>query len=172
MYALEAEGLKKVYPNFTLGGISFAVEAGQIAGLIGRNGAGKSTALKSIMRLVSSQGTVKVFGKDFSQEEGEVKELIGYVGGGFRFYLNKSLASIARAVAGFYPHWEEEMFRRCCDEYSLVLSKRVRELSEGMKIKFSLALALSHGAKLLLLDEPTSGLEPSRGKISAIRSSL
>ncbi len=160
MFALEVEALKKVYPNFTLDGISFAVEAGQIAGLIGRNGAGKSTTLKSIMRLISSEGTVKVFGKDFSENEGAVKELIGYVGGGFRFYPNKTLSAIANAVAEFYPHWDKEAFTRYCDAYALVLTKKVRELSEGMKIKFSLALALSHGAKLLLLDEPTSGLDP------------
>lgn len=160
MRALKVQNLKKVYPNFTLDGISFAVEEGQIAGLIGRNGAGKSTTLKSIMRLISSEGRVNVFGKDISEEENAAKELIGYVGGGFRFYPNKSLAAVAKAVAKFYPHWEEEAFGRYCKEYALVLSKKVRELSEGMKIKFSLSLALSHGAKLLLLDEPTSGLDP------------
>ncbi len=160
MYALEVQNLKKVYPNFTLGGISFAVEAGEIAGLIGRNGAGKSTTLKSIMRLISSEGTVRVFGRDFSEEERAAKELIGYVGGGFRFYPNKTLSAVAKAVAPFYPHWDGKAFKRYCEEYALVLTKRVRELSEGMKIKFSLALALSHGAKLLLLDEPTSGLDP------------
>ena len=160
MRALEVQNLKKVYPNFTLDSISFALEAGKIAGLIGRNGAGKSTMLKSIMRLISSEGSVKVFGKDFSEEEGAVKELIGYVGGGFRFYPNKTLSVVHKAVAGFYPHWDEGAFKRYCEEYALILSKKVRELSEGMKIKFSLALALSHGAKLLLLDEPTSGLDP------------
>ena len=160
MRALKVQNLKKVYPNFTLDSISFALEAGKIAGLIGRNGAGKSTTLKSIMRLISSEGSVKVFGKDFSEEEGAVKELIGYVGGGFRFYPNKSLSAVEKAVAGFYPHWDEGAFKRYCEEYALILSKKVRELSEGMKIKFSLALALSHGAKLLLLDEPTSGLDP------------
>lgn len=160
MFALKVENLKKVYPNFTLDSISFAVETGKIAGLIGRNGAGKSTTLKSIMRLISSEGSVKVFGKDFSEDEGAVKELIGYVGGGFRFYPNKTLSAVHKAVAGFYPHWDEEAFQCYCKDFALVLSKRVRELSEGMKIKFSLALALSHGAKLLLLDEPTSGLDP------------
>lgn len=160
MYALEVRNLKKTYQNFTLGELSFSVETGQIAGLIGRNGAGKSTTLKSIMRLISSEGTVQVFGKDFAREENTVKGLIGYVGGGFRFYPNKSLAAVARTVSRFYPHWNGEVFKRCCDAYALVLTKRIRELSEGMRIKFSLALALSHGAKLLLLDEPTSGLDP------------
>lgn len=160
MYALEVRNLKKIYPNFTLGELSFSVETGQIAGLIGRNGAGKSTTLKSIMRLISSEGTVQVFGKDFAREENAAKGLIGYVGGGFRFYPNKSLAAVARTVSRFYPHWNGEVFKRCCDAYALVPAKRIRELSEGMRIKFSLALALSHGAKLLLLDEPTSGLDP------------
>ncbi len=160
MYALEVRNLKKTYQNFTLGELSFSVETGQIAGLIGRNGAGKSTTLKSIMRLISSEGMVQVFGKDFAREENTVKGLIGYVGGGFRFYPNKSLAAVARTFSRFYPHWDGEVFRRCCDAYALLPTKRIRELSEGMRIKFSLALALSHGAKLLLLDEPTSGLDP------------
>ncbi len=160
MYALEVENLKKVYPQFTLGGISFSIGIGQIAGLIGQNGAGKSTTLKSIMRLLPCEGTVDVFGKDFSGEENAVKELIGYVGGGFRFYPNKSLSAVSEAVSRFYPHWDGEAFGRYAKEYALVLTKKVRELSEGMKIKFALALALSHGAKLLLLDEPTSGLDP------------
>ncbi len=160
MYALEVENLKKVYRNFTLGGLSFSVEAGTIAGLVGRNGAGKSTTLKSVMGLVSSEGTVKVFGKEFPKDESAAKEAIGYVGGGFRFYPNRSLSAVAKAVARFYPHWDGQAFRRDCEEFALVPTKKVRELSEGMKLKFSLALALSHGAKLLLLDEPTSGLDP------------
>lgn len=160
MYALEVERLKKIYPDFTLRDLSFSIEEGQIAGLIGRNGAGKSTTLKSVMGLISSEGTVRVFGRDFSADEGAAKELIGYVGGGFRFYPNKPLSAVARTVSHFYPHWDGEAFKRRCGEYALVLFKRVRELSDGMKIKFSLALALSHGARLLLLDEPTSGLDP------------
>lgn len=160
MYALEVENLKKVYPKFTLGDLSFTIEEGQIAGLIGRNGAGKSTTLKSIMRLISSEGTVKVFGKDFSTEEGAVKELIGYVGGGFRFYPSKSLSAIAETVSRFYSCWNEETFYRFCETFALERSKKIRELSDGMKMKFALALALSHGAKLLILDEPTSGLDP------------
>ncbi len=160
MKALEVEALKKVYPDFTLGPLSFGVEEGQITGLIGRNGAGKSTTLKAMMGLISCEGRVRVFGKDFSEEEFAVKERLGYVGGGFRFYPAKPLSAVARAAARFYPHWNEETFLHSCNEYGLILSKRVRELSEGMKMKFSLALALSHGAKLLLLDEPTSGLDP------------
>ncbi len=184
MNALEVKKLKKVYSGFTLGELSFTIQEGQIAGLIGRNGAGKSTTLKSLMRLISSEGEVSVFGRRLSGEDksdyngedsshdrggknngdkgGEryIKELIGYVGGGFRFYSNKTLAAVARSVARFYPRWDGETFSRLCGEYSLTLSKKVRELSEGMKVKFSLALALSHGARLLILDEPTSGLDP------------
>ena len=160
MSAIKVEKLKKLYPNFTLNEVSFSVEEGQIAGLIGPNGAGKSTTLKAIMRLISSEGTVRIFGKDLSREEAAAKELTGYVGGGFRFYPNRSLSAIAKAVSRFYPNWDDAAFRRICAEYALVLTKKVRELSEGMKIKFSLALALSHGARLLILDEPTSGLDP------------
>lgn len=154
--ALEVEGLNKVYPAFSLKSINFCVREGQIAGLIGRNGAGKSTTIKAIMGLISSIGTVKVFGKDLS----EIKEQIGYVGGGFRFYQGKTLGVIAKSVAPFYAQWDSGEFGRLMDKFELMPSKRVRELSEGMKIKFTLALALSHGSRLLILDEPTSGLDP------------
>ncbi len=154
--ALEVEGLNKVYPAFTLKDINFRVREGRIAGLIGRNGAGKSTTIKAIMGLISSTGAVKVFGKALS----EVKEQVGYVGGGFRFYQGKTLGAIAKSVASFYAQWDGGEYERLMDEFGLMPSKRVRELSEGMKVKFALALALSHGARLLILDEPTSGLDP------------
>ncbi len=160
VHALEAVKLRKVYPDFTLDGVSFSVEEGQIAGLVGPNGAGKSTTLKSVMGLISSEGTVRVFGKSFFADDGDSKQLIGYVGGGFRFYPNKSLSAVAKAVSRFYPNWDGEAFRRRCEEYGLAATKKVHELSEGMKVKFSLAIALSHGARLLILDEPTSGLDP------------
>lgn len=160
MNALEVKELKKVYPEFTLDKVSFCVQQGHISGLIGRNGAGKSTTIKGILRLINAEGSVSVFGKDFLREEMAVKQMIGYVGGGFRYYPMNTLAAIRKAYAPFYPAWNQSTYEKFLSQFELIENKKVKELSEGMKVKFALALALSHGAKLLIMDEPTSGLDP------------
>ena len=158
MKALEVTNLKKVYPAFTLDSVSFCVEEGHILGLIGANGAGKSTTLKGILGLIQAEGGATIFTHD--AKSGKAKELIGYAGGGFRQYPLKSVGAIARVVSGFYANWSDEKFKRYCNQFELLPDKKISQLSEGMKVKFSLALALSHRAKLLVLDEPTSGLDP------------
>ena len=160
MNALEVRELTKVYPEFTLDKVSFFVKQGHISGLIGRNGAGKSTTIKGILRLINAEGSVSVFGKDFLKEEMAVKQTIGYVGGGFRYYPMNTLAAIRKAYAPFYPTWNQSKYEKFMSKFELIENKKVKELSEGMKVKFALALALSHGAKLLIMDEPTSGLDP------------
>lgn len=160
MNALIVENLTKKYPSFSLDKVSFSVANGHIAGLIGANGAGKSTIIKSILQLVSANGKITVFGKDISDNEIAIKQLIGFVGGGFRFYPMKKLSSVRKIYAAFYPAWNQEKYNNYLLQFNISESKRVKELSDGMKIKFALALALSHGAKLLILDEPTSGLDP------------
>ena len=160
MNALEVKELTKVYPEFTLDKISFCVPQGHIVGLIGRNGAGKSTTIKGILRLIAAEGDVSVFGKNMGEDEMAVKQMIGYVGGGFRYYPRNTLSAIRKAYAPFYPTWEQDKYERLLAQFKLSERKKVKELSEGMKVKFALALALSHGAKLLIMDEPTSGLDP------------
>ena len=160
MNALEVKGLTKVYPEFTLDKIGFCVPQGHIVGLIGRNGAGKSTTLKGILRLIAAEGAVSVFGKNMDVDELAAKQMIGYVGGGFRYYPMNTLATIRKVYASFYPMWNQGKYERLLAQFDLSERKKVKELSEGMKVKFALALALSHGAKLLIMDEPTSGLDP------------
>jgi len=160
MDALQVKGLTKRYPSFLLDKVGFTVGEGRFVGLVGRNGAGKSTTLKGIMGLISTEGEVEVFGLPFREKENEAKAMIGYVGGGFRFYPLKRAGAVAKAVSGFYPNWNDDTYRRLLAEFGLDDNKKIREFSEGMKVKFALTLALSHGAKLLLLDEPTSGLDP------------
>lgn len=160
MNALEVKELAKAYSEFVLGKVSFCVQQGHISGLIGRNGAGKSTTIKAILRLIRAEGTVSVFGKDFRKEEMAVKQMVGYVGGGFRYYPMNTLVAIRKAYAPFYPTWNQSKYEKLLTQFELSESKKVKELSEGMKVKFALALALSHGAKLLIMDEPTSGLDP------------
>ncbi len=161
MNALEVRGLSKTYPAFTLKNVSFDVPQGAVVGFIGRNGAGKSTTLKSILGLVHpDSGDVRFFGQDVRQHEREFKEQIGVVLGGIDFYPKKKVKTITDVTRRFYGNWDEGKYRHYLDLFGIDESKRVDQLSSGMKVKYLLALALSHNAKLLILDEPTSGLDP------------
>ena len=161
MAVLEVKGLSKQYPEFLLDGISFSLEEGRIMGLIGRNGAGKTTTLKSIFNIVhKSGGEIKIFGFDMPGDEQKIKTLIGYTGGAINYYQRKKLKDIAAVTRRFYTNWDDDAYHRYSDAFSLNEEKTPLQLSEGMRVKFSLTLALSHNAKLLILDEPTSGLDP------------
>ena len=161
MNALEVRGLRKTYPAFTLKDMSFDVPQGAVVGFIGRNGAGKSTTLKSILGLVHPDGgEVRFFGQDVRQHEREFKEQIGVVLGGIDFYPKKRVGVITDVTRRFYSNWDEKKYRHYLELFAIDESKRVDQLSSGMKVKYMIALALSHGAELLLLDEPTSGLDP------------
>ena len=161
MSLLEVDGLCKRYPSFLLSDVSFRVEPGRIMGLIGKNGAGKSTTLKSILNMVRPEsGTVTMLGKDFYANEKECKQDIGVVFGGIDFYPLKKLSTITAVTQKFYTDWDEEQYQKYIKRFALNESKKFKELSNGMKVKYLLALALSHHAELLILDEPTSGLDP------------
>lgn len=164
---LQVEHLSKQYPGFTLQDISFSVKPGRIMGLIGKNGAGKSTTLKSILNMVRPEsGTVTMLGKDFYANEKECKQDIGVVFGGIDFYPLKKLSAITAVTRRFYNDWDQERYNDYLRQFSLDENKQFRSLPNGMKVKYLLALALSHHATLYLLDEPTSGLDPvSRDEI-------
>ncbi len=174
MNVLEVEGLRKVYPAFTLQDVSFAVPEGAIVGFIGRNGAGKSTTLKSILGLVHPDGgTVRWHGENVKNCEKTFKENIGVVLGGVDFYPKKKLRAITEVTKKFYPNWDESKYQHYCQLFSLDREKRVDQLSSGMKVKYLIALALSHNARLLILDEPTSGLDPvSRDELTELFQSI
>jgi ABC-2 type transport system ATP-binding protein len=160
--ALEITGLRKAYRGFALKDVSFVLPRGYIMGLIGPNGAGKTTVIKLIMNLVSRQaGEVKVFGLDNRRDEVAVKSRIGFVYDVPPFFDDTTLDRHRRAIARFYPKWNDPTFERLAREFELPLQKKVKALSHGMRTKFALALALSHDADLLVLDEPTSGLDPA-----------
>ena len=161
MSVLEVKDLTKSYPGFQLRDVTFALEPGRIMGFIGRNGAGKTTVLKSLLRIVHPDaGEVRFFGMDIIGHERQIKQRIGYAGGAVDFYRRKKIADILSVTRSFYPNWDEAACRRCLDAFSLDTAKTPRQLSEGMRVKLSLTLALSHHAELLILDEPTSGLDP------------
>ena len=161
MNVLSIKGLTKRYPNFELQDVTFDVPEGKIMGLIGKNGAGKSTTLKSILNLVNpDQGSIEMFGKDFREHELSCKQEMGVVLGGIDFYNHKKIKDITAVTKRFYQNWDDEEYEKYLKAFALVPNKKVKELSSGMKVKYMLALALSHKAKLLILDEPTSGLDP------------
>ena len=162
MEILKIEGLCKQYPAFSLKNISFSMEPGTVMGFIGRNGAGKTTTLKSMLRLVHPDaGHVELCGMDVAEQELAVKAQIGFVSGAAGYYPRKRLGQLTAATRRFYPNWDEARYQDCLRRFALDEGKRVSELSEGMKVKYQLALAMSHHAKLLILDEPTSGLDPA-----------
>ena len=170
MNVLTVKGICKSYPSFTLKEVSFALPQGTVMGFIGRNGAGKSTTLKSILGLVHpDKGQVTFMEQDVAQNEQYMKENIGVVLGGIDFYAQKKIKTITDVTRRFYPNWEEEKYRHYLSLFGLDETKRVRELSDGMRVKYLIALALSHQAKLLILDEPTSGLDPvSRDELTEL----
>lgn len=161
MNILAVQGITKQYPTFTLRDITFSLPQGRIMGLIGKNGAGKTTTLKSMLNLVRpDSGRIEMFGSDFIENEEDCKQNIGVVFGGTDFYKHKKLTVISEVTKRFYRNWDEDAYQKYLKAFELDPQKRVKELSSGMKVKYMLALALSHQARLLILDEPTSGLDP------------
>jgi ABC-2 type transport system ATP-binding protein len=130
-------------------------------GFIGRNGAGKTTTLKAMLKLVHpDSGTVSILGKDFSDNEFACKQKIGFMMGGVCYYPKQRLKTITGVVKRFYDEWDDAAYEGYLRKFDLDPNKKIDELSSGMKVKYTLTLALSHHAQLLILDEPTSGLDP------------
>ena len=147
---LRVHGITKHYPGFALEDVSFSLAPNRIMGLIGKNGAGKSTTLKAILNMVSPErGRVTLFGQDFYQHEKACKERIGVVFGGIDFYPLKKLSAITAVTRKFYTNWDETQYQTYLKRFALEESKKCKELSNGMKVKYLLALALSHHAELL-----------------------
>lgn len=161
MLALEIKNLNKRYEHFQLRDISFKLEKGYIMGFIGANGAGKTTTIRSILNLTRfDSGEISIFGKDLFQHEMELKQVVGSAFGDMEFYTRSKIKTLTSVIKPFYRNWNDEAYYSYLKRFNLNENKKITELSTGMKVKYRLALALSHGAKLLILDEPTSGLDP------------
>jgi ABC-2 type transport system ATP-binding protein len=161
MDLLSVQNLNKKYEKFELKNVSFTLEKGYIMGFVGRNGAGKTTTLKAMLNLVhADSGTTFFLGKDFSTNEIACKQKIGFMLGGIFYYPKQRLKTITSVVKRFYDEWDDAAYESYLKRFDLDSNKKVDELSAGMKVKYALALALSHHAQLLILDEPTSGLDP------------
>ena len=161
MALCEIRNLRKTYTSFTLSELSFQLNAGRIVGFIGRNGAGKTTTIKSMLGLVHPDGgEIDYFGLPFSQHEKQIKQRIGYSTGAVNYYPKRKIKDIVAVTRMFFDTWNEETYREYLSLFALDESKMPSELSEGMRVKFNLLLALSHKSEILILDEPTSGLDP------------
>jgi len=162
MLALDIRNLNKKYPSFELKDVSFQLEKGYIMGFIGVNGAGKTTTIKSILNMTHiDSGEVHILGRNMNEHELELKQDIGFAFGGIDFYTRSKIKTLTETIKKFYRNWDDETYSYYLRRFKLDENKKIADLSTGMKVKYSLALALSHGAKLLILDEPTSGLDPA-----------
>lgn len=159
--ALEIKNLNKRYDDFVLDNLNFTLPSGCIMGFIGENGAGKSTTIKLILNLIKKEsGEIRVLGKDTSVAERQLKENIGVVMDESCFPENLRVKDINLIMKNIYKTWNETMFYQYVDKFELPQKKFVKEYSRGMKMKLSIACALSHDSKILILDEATSGLDP------------
>ena len=158
---LEIKNITKHYPNFSLQDVSFTLKKGEITGFIGRNGAGKTTTIKAIAGLIEKDSGAIIFdGKEIKTDEEKIKESISILFGGIDFYPSQKVKTLTSVTRRFYQNWDQALYEKWLKFFSIDENKRIKELSNGMKVKFGLAVALSHNASLLLLDEPTSGLDP------------
>lgn len=158
---LSVRGLTKNFDHFSLQELSFSLPEGCITGFIGANGAGKTTTLRTILDLIhKDSGDVRIFGLDMSTDARAIKDRIGVVLDDGGFYDELSLGEMKRIIAPAYSRWSDEDFQRWLKRFRLEPAQKIETLSRGMRMKFALALALSHGAELLIMDEPTSGLDP------------
>ncbi len=159
--ALRLEHVTKQYPGFRLEDVSFTLPGGSIMGLIGENGAGKSTTIKSILGLIHKDGgSVELLGREFCGDDRELKEELGVVMDTANFSQDLTAANVNQVMKRVYRNWDEATFYQYLKKFQLSEKKRISEYSRGMRMKLPLAVALSHGAKVLILDEATSGLDP------------
>lgn len=160
-HILEINNLTKEFLDFKLNDISIKLAPGYIMGFIGPNGSGKTTTIKLIMNLLKKDaGEIKVFGKDHIKYEKEIKNRIGFVYDESYFYENLTIEQMKDVIAPFYSDWDEKLFFKYMADFGLNIGQKIKNLSKGMKMKFSLSLALSHNADFIIMDEPTSGLDP------------
>lgn len=158
---VKIHNLSKAYDNFILDNISFNIEEGFIMGLIGPNGAGKTTLIKLLLNLVQKDnGNIQIFGSDLLTEENRIKQKIGFVLDEPGWYEMFKIREMSKIISRFYTNWNESLFQDYLNRFELNPEQRIEELSKGMKMKFSLAVALSHDAEFIIMDEPTSGLDP------------
>lgn len=157
---LQVKNLSKQYTGFQLDNVSFSIPKGAIVGLIGENGAGKSTTIKAVLDLIKrDSGTVTFWGQELASSK-QLKEDIGVVFDGINFYETLTPAKVGKISSAAYRQWDEYLYQNFLKRFELPADKEIKTFSKGMKMKLCIAVALSHKPKLLILDEATSGLDP------------
>ena len=157
--AFMVSGLTKTYQDFVLDHVSFTVPSGSIVGLIGENGAGKSTTINAALGLIQKEdGIVSIL--DSEELDGDVKEQIGVVFDGSNYPEILSPRKLNRVMKNIYRTWDEQAYLRLLKQFSLPMDKQIKQFSKGMKMKLAISVAFSHHSRLLVLDEATSGLDP------------
>lgn len=160
-HALEVKSLTKDYGDFVLNNLSFTIPRGVIMGLIGENGAGKSTTINCILNEITrTDGEIIILGKDNILEEVFIKNKIGIIFDENHFPDVLTPIELGKCMAGIYSNWQSCKYQNYLTQFELPLKKKIKNFSRGMKVKLAFAVALSHQAELLILDEATSGLDP------------
>lgn len=161
MNALEVKNVCKSYDGFELRDVNLTLPEGCILGLIGENGAGKSTLIRILMGITKSDsGEVRMLGKNISTDLESIKEDVGFVPDNVGLPGFMNMEQIGRFMAGNYKNWDNERYSELLHKFKLNNDRKFKDFSKGMRMKAGLAVAMSHGAKLLILDEATSGLDP------------
>ena len=160
MNAIEIKGLKKNYRDFKLGPIDLTLPQGCIMGLIGENGAGKSTTIKAMLGMITAGGSIRLLGQDIGGDAAALKQDIGVVPDEIGLPEMLNARQIEKIMRDTFTNWRTDVFNDYLKQFNLPEKKAFKEYSKGMKMKLGIAIALSHEAKLLILDEPTSGLDP------------
>ena len=161
MNALEIKNISKIYKNFKLDDISFVLPCGHIMGLIGENGAGKSTIINCILDIIEKDsGSISVLGQKNDKNNVSLKENIGVVLDASDVYDNYTVKQVENIMKDVYKQWNHEVYDYYIQKFALPLNKIIKDFSRGMKMKMAITIALSYQPKLLILDEATSGLDP------------
>ena len=160
---LELQQVSKTFSksNFALENVTFSLPYGSILGFVGENGAGKTTMIGCILNTIAKDsGMVKLFGKEMTDADTDMRERIGVVYDGDNFPAYWTAAQLAKVMSGFYKQWDNILFQKFLKEYKLPANQKIKQYSRGMTMKLAIAVALSHHPQLLILDEATGGLDP------------
>ncbi len=160
---LELQQVSKTFSksNFALKNVTFSLPYGSIMGFVGENGAGKTTTIGCILNTIAKDsGMVKLFGKEMTDADTDMREKIGVVYDGDNFPAYWTAAQLAKVMSGFYKQWDNILFQKFLKEYKLPANQKIKQYSRGMTMKLAIAVALSHHPQLLILDEATGGLDP------------
>lgn len=160
-HVIELKNVNKSFDRFQVSDVSLAIKKGFVTGIIGSNGAGKSTIIKMMLNLQQpDSGDVRVFGMDYSSSEKNIKDRIGFIFSEDVLYDELTLHDQRKIIAPCYRQWDDALFHQYCEMFELPLKQKMKSFSKGMKMKATLAIALSHHADLFIMDEPTAGLDP------------